>query len=347
MTIFKAAQDVTPISNIFIEKYMPPASSAVFSVIYIYALKYAVSGEEISNGIIAERLGILESDVVKAWDYWAEQGVVTLTKNGEDSVIEFNTLTSAAPAHTAAAAAEVRSTPLQPEKPIYSAHEIEGILKADVSLHQLIKAVEKIYAKPFSAADLNTVIGFSTWLGLPYEVIMLLFSHCEGKPMRYIEKTACDWADKGINSAEAAESYINTYYSSYREIMSAFGMADRNPVDKQISFMNDWLFTLKMPVELIKLACERTVLKTGKASFEYANGIILDWSKKNVRTLPQLELYDAAFKQKKASQQQPKSEPKSAPAQVKTTKFVNYNQPTYSDEQIEAAIKRKKQRSAK
>lgn len=344
MTIFKAVQDITPVSNIFIEKYMPSASSAVFSVIYIYALKYAVSGEEISNGVIAERLGVLETDVVKAWDYWAEQGVITLTKNGEDCVIEFNMLTDVAPVHTAA---EVRNTPLQPEKPIYSAQELENILKADSSLHQLIRAVEKIYAKPFSAADLNTVIGFSVWLGLPYEVIMLLFSYCEGKPMRYIEKIACDWADKGINSAEAAESYINTYYSSYREIMSAFGIADRNPVDKQISFMNNWLFTLKMPVELIKLACERTVLKTGKASFEYANGIILDWDKKNVRTLSQLELYDTAFKQKKAAQQQPKSEPKSAPSQIKTTKFVNYNQPTYSDEQIEAAIKRKKQRSAK
>lgn len=345
MTIFKAVSDTTPISNIFIEKYMPTATSPIFSVIYIYALKYALSGEEISNRTISERLGILESDVIKAWEYWEKQGIIKLTKTNEDFIIEFCTLAISQSNTEAAAITENNSLHIQPIKPSYSAQDIDKIIKTNPNIKQLIQAVEKIYARPFGAADLNTVIGFSCWLGLPDEVIMILFSHCEGKPMRYIEKTACDWADKGINSAEGAENYINAYYSKYKEVMSAFGISGRSPVDKEITFMNDWLYNLKMPIELIKLACERTVIKTGKPSFEYANGILADWNKKNIRTLPQVESYDAAFKQKKTAQVSKPNPP--AQVQIKPTKFVNYNQPVYSKEEIAEAIRRKKQRANK
>ena len=343
MTIFKAPAAVTPISNVFIEKYMPDAKASVFSVIYIYALKYALSGEKLSNSDISGRLGILESDVIKAWEYWAEQGVIKLTKSGADCIIEFIELTDSSKIPEAAPARQI-----SPVKPVYTADDIKGILETSPDTQQLVQAVEKIYAKPFSAADLSTVIGFSTWLGLPDEVILILFNHCEGKPMRYVEKTACDWAEKGINSSEAAEEYINTYYSKYKEIMSSFGISGRNPIDKEITYMNNWLYGLKTPVELIKLACERTVVKTGKPSFDYANGILLDWQKNNIKTLSQLDAYDLAFRQKKAAKSaKPDSRPATVQMQIKPTKFVNYNQPVYSDEEIEAAIKRKKQRANK
>lgn len=349
MTMFKAASGVTPISNVFIEKYMPDAKAAIFSVIYIFALKYALSGDEISNSDIAERLRILESDVIKAWEYWAEQGVIKLTKNDGDYVIEFMELTDSTTLKEAAPAVELKpAKQISPVKPVYTSDDIEGILQANPDIRQLVQAAEKIYAKPFSSSDLSTVIGFSTWLGLPDEVIMVLFNHCEGKPMRYIEKTACDWADRGINSSDSAEEYINTYYSKYREIMSSFGIAGRNPVDKEITYMNNWLYSLKISMELIKLACQRAVEKTGKTSFDYANGILLDWQKNNVKTLADVEAYDLAFKQKKAAQA-PKADniPKAVQPQLKPTKFVNYNQPVYTDEEIEAAIKRKKQRAKK
>jgi DnaD/phage-associated family protein len=184
---------------------------------------------------------------------------------------------------------------------------------------------------------------------------MVLFVHCSGKPMRYIEATACDWADKGINTADAAEEYINTYYSNYKTIMTAFGIGGRNPGENEQRIMNDWLFKLKMPMELIKLACDRTLTKTGKVSFEYANGILSDWYKNKIFTLAEVEARDAAFKQKQASKAantpigtpSPNNNTVAVPkpqANVKPTRFVNYNQPTYSKEELAEVMKRKKRR---
>jgi DnaD/phage-associated family protein len=352
MIVFKASAGVTPVSNVFIEKYMPSAKSPMFSVIYIYTLRHALSGLQISNGDIADKLGILESDVIKAWEYWAEQGIVRLYKSGNDSVVEFADLSESASVAETATAKEIR-TCVEPVKPVYTASEIEEVLNTNPEMKQLIQAVEKIYAKPFSASDLSTVVGFSTWLGLPNEVIMVLFVHCSGKPMRYIETTACDWADKGINTAEAAEEYINTRYSNYKTIMTAFGIGGRNPGENEQRIMNDWLFKLKMPMELIKLACDRTLTKTGKVSFEYANGIISDWHKNKIFTLAEVEARDAAFKQKQASKvantptPSPNNNTVTAPkpqANVKPTRFVNYNQPTYSKEELAEVMKRKKRR---
>jgi DnaD/phage-associated family protein len=301
---------------------------------------------EISNVDIADKLGILESDVVKAWEYWAEQGIIKFSKIEENDVIEFVDLNNVDITSEVTASKETNIV-IEPTKPIYTVSEVNEILNEQPEMKQLIQAVEKIYAKPFSASDLSTVVGFSTWLGLSNEVIMVLFVHCSGKPMRYIETTACDWASKGINTAEAAEEYINTHYSNYKTIMSAFGISGRNPGENEQRIMNDWLFKLKMPMELIKLACDRTLTKTGKVSFEYANGILSDWYKNKIFTLAEVEARDIVFKQKQAAKTIANTQTSGTQTQqinVKPTRFVNYNQPTYSKEEIAEVIKRKKQR---
>ncbi len=340
MLIFKTPTQGTLVSNVFIEKYMPACKSAIFSVIYIYALKYALSGEELSNDMIADKLGILESDVIKAWEYWAEQGVIKLSFVEKDCLIEFLILSETTLVPEATTTLESRA--LLPAKPNYSVKDMENILQGSPDTHIFINSLEKIYAKPFSSADINTILGFIHWLGLSQEVILALFEQCCDKPMRYIEKTACDWADNGIKTYEDAEAYINTYYSKYREVLSYFGISGRAPIDAEKTHINNWLYTLEMPMELIKIACERTVSKTGKASFDYANSILTDWHKNKVKTTAQLEAYDEAYKQKKVNKIHITN---SAKPQQKPTKFVNYNQPTYSDEEINAAIMRKKMRN--
>lgn len=349
MIKFQVNTGVTPISNIFIEEYMPKAKSPVFSTIYIYGLKCAVSGEQIENAEIADKLDILESDVIRAWEYWEKCGVIALEKNEKDYSIEFLDLNKGIKEAAAINEPILTETKPQPIKPTYTSEDINELLKVNPEIGQIVQAAEQIYAKPFTPSDLSTVVGFYQWLGLSAEVIMYLFGHCRGKSMRYIEKTACDWADKGISTCEEAEEYINTHYNNYHDIMNAFGIGARNPGEKERNFMDDWLFKLKMPLDLIKLACDRTLLKTGKVAWEYADGIIKDWYKKGLKTIAEVNATDLAFIKKKAENKEIRTnnanvKNTSAQRPVAQTKFVNYNQPVYTDEEIEAAIRRKKQR---
>ena len=68
----------TPVSNIFIEKYMPNARGE-FVKVYLLLLKYNVAGEMgVSSSIISANLNILESDVINAINYWNDEGVIEL-----------------------------------------------------------------------------------------------------------------------------------------------------------------------------------------------------------------------------------------------------------------------------
>ena len=69
----------TPISNVFIEKYMPYARGE-FVKVYLLMLKHTISGEPgISGPILASSLNLLESDIMNALNYWSDLGVIKLS----------------------------------------------------------------------------------------------------------------------------------------------------------------------------------------------------------------------------------------------------------------------------
>lgn len=66
----------TPIENMFINTYLSQANEIQIKV-YIYALSQAHSkNENISNENIAREMGLTEGQVVDAWRYWMDQGLV-------------------------------------------------------------------------------------------------------------------------------------------------------------------------------------------------------------------------------------------------------------------------------
>ena len=68
----------TPVSNVFIENYMP-AARGEFVKVYLLGLKYCVSGEPgVASQIMASSLHLLETDVLNAWTYWSDAGVIKM-----------------------------------------------------------------------------------------------------------------------------------------------------------------------------------------------------------------------------------------------------------------------------
>ena len=72
------SSNFTPVSNVFIEKYMPKARGE-FIKVYLLMLKYNNSGEMGANStILASSLNLLESDILNALNYWHDEGVLRL-----------------------------------------------------------------------------------------------------------------------------------------------------------------------------------------------------------------------------------------------------------------------------
>ena len=70
----------TPVENMFIHTYLSLANADQIKV-YLYALSHAYSGsnDELTNENIAFEMGLTEGQVIDAWSFWKETGLVEIT----------------------------------------------------------------------------------------------------------------------------------------------------------------------------------------------------------------------------------------------------------------------------
>lgn len=296
---FKLNWAVTPVSNIFIEEYMTMPNYPVYSLVYIYALKKAIFGDAITNESIAEHFQIMESEVLKIWQYWENAGLLKQEKTDDGISLEFLTPDSRLIKPDLQKIVE-RPKLKRENKPVYDPAEIERIREQDEQMSELLKNAEMLLKKPLSVNDISTIVSFYDWLGLPVDVIYVLLSYCgrQGKSTRYMERVAVEWSDKGISDQDAAEDYLNLFLNQYKKIMRYYGINDRLPSEEEQNYMSSWLRKLNMPLEIIKEACSRTIKNTGKASFAYTNTILNDWYNAGVQSMGQVKQLDEEYAKK-------------------------------------------------
>jgi DnaD/phage-associated family protein len=294
-----------PLSTIFIDEYMPYCNPA-FAVVYITGLRCSMYGESSGSKELAARLGMTEDFIVEAWGYWQNEGLIVIddanysirflpvehrkpklqkpadagitVKEQEEVTIKENIISAPVPTATKPVSA----------LPMYPPEELDIYAQRSVHAKELFNLAEKLFARPLKYHEINMIFGFYDWLGLPEEVIGILIGYCvsAGKTnCNYMEKIAVDWADKGINNAELAESYITAMTKHYRQILKSFGQGRRDPSPREITYMEKWLFKDKIPIELVLEACEITLAATGGAKFSYTDKIICNWKEKGVKTI--------------------------------------------------------------
>ncbi len=314
---FKLDTGFTCIYNEFIDKYM--VLSPVYSMVYIYAVMLACKGISAENKNIADKLNIFESDVVKAWDFWQEKGVVRI----ENNCIIFVNLNSSACSNS-----DIKSS----KDVFYNPTVINSLADKDKNIDQLIESVEKIIGRTLSPNNLNILMNIYDKMGFTYDVIITLVQYYSDKPLSYVEKVAISWAEKGITTLEQAEDELNSY-NIYSKIIKFFGVTNRNYTEPEKKYMEIWVKEYKQSLEIIKIACERAVKNTGKVSLSYANKILSSWYSKGVNTVKDIERLDEENQQHKIKETN----------NIKPVKniFNNYEQKKYSDKEINEMLKRK------
>lgn len=293
----------------FIEKELPKAPPLYVSV-YLMTLVGGTSAE------IAEKLNALESDVLRAWAYWKDRGFLREKEAGTP----------------------VKKLLPAAERPDYDPAELAEYRKHQEVRRLFDSAAQKL-GKFLSQQDMGTLFSFYDWLGLPLDVIEIMLSYCVSNGhtgMRYIEKVALGWAEEGIDTPEKAAEYIELRKTGFRAVMRAFGQGNRLPISAEEGFMKKWLKEYGLPLELVQMACERTVLQTGKASFAYADGILKKWRDEGAKTAADVAALDERFAAKKAAgAEKPDGEASRRTPAPKQNKFINYTQSEWNFEEIE------------
>lgn len=188
----------------------------------------------------------------------------------------------------------------------YSADEISRAAESDPAFSALVQKASEVTGRQLSRPDLSRLLTMYNHLGLSAEVIYVLLDYCaftsrgpsgsERRPtMYYIEKQAFVWARMELDTAEAAEAYVEkqkALEADLGEVKKILEIYDRRLTPTERNNITQWL-EWGFSGDAIRLAYERTLDKTGKRAFAYMNTIILSWHKNGLHTLSEIEKNDA------------------------------------------------------
>lgn len=314
-----SATGYTPVSNIFIDKYMPRARGEYIKV-YLLMLKYSASGElGVSSNIIANNLNLLESDIINALNYWNEEGVIKFAPI--DNLGNFN----------------IEFTPLEEEASVNDSKL--NLLDALTSggTKEMLKEIEKLLARPLSSKEMSSYLSWEKDFNFSSELILLLVEYCVSKgksDTRYIEKVAISWHEAKITSIEEAQQYIKKgedKWMKIRKVLSYLGIKNTEVMKPQEDMMDKWLSTYNFTLEVIFKACDICFERLNRADFKYIDGILNSWFKDNIKTLEDIALKD----NKKDSTS---SKRKVSPTIKNELRFNNFDQRVYDYDSLEKKL---------
>lgn len=309
----------TPVNNFFIDTYMPKARGEYVKV-YLLGLKYCVSGElGATSSVIATSLSLLETDVINAWNYWNDEGIIKMIPidNMGNFNIEFLDLSNA------------------PEESNNNINLLEELNNS--SIKGMFQDIEKMLGRPLSPKEMTMYLSWQKEYNFAPELILLLIQYCVSKgkvDSRYIEKIAIVWHDTNIKNIEEAQIFIKKHEDKWitiRKILNYLGIKATEIMKPQEQMLEKWINVYNFPVDIIYKACDVCFERINKADFKYIDGILNSWFKEGITSLQDIEKKD---KKKVPFNKNTAANNANAPK----GNFTNYEQREYDFEELEKRL---------
>lgn len=308
--------EYTSVSNIFIDNFMSKARGEYIKV-YLLGLRYCLSGElGVNSSSIANTLQLLESDVMNAWNYWNEQGIIKITQIDTmgNYAIEF---------------LELNTSIEESDDSISLLSELKN-----TSIKDMMEDIEKLLGRPLSNREMTMYLTWQKDFGFSPELILLLiqYSVSKGKTdYRYIEKIAIAWHDSKIKTVDDAQSFIKMHedkWISIKKILKYLGIQNTDIMKPQEQMIEKWLNVYKFSPELIYKACDICFERLNKTEFKYIDAILNNWFTSDIKTLEDIEKKDKIKGNFK----------KNVYNNGKNDSFNNYEQRSYDFDELEKKL---------
>ena len=317
--------DVTLISNLFLDKYMPKANGEYVKV-YLYILRCSTMSDAIlSVDSMASSLELTESDVTRALRYWDQTGILGVEFNSRNNLskiiikdlrndlpITFKLVPEVATTSTIASSTASPfkvdkqpviakpvanlddSTEFVPKQRQFTTSEL-STLTADEDIRELLYISQTYLGKTLSSTETNTILYFYDGLKFPIDLIEYLIEYCVSNghtAMKYIETVALSWAKDNITTVDMAKARVASVKGNSYPIMKAFGLSGRNLATSEQEFVIKWTDEYGFSLDMILDACNRTINTIHQPSFQYADSILQRWLKNGIKTLADVKTLD-------------------------------------------------------
>lgn len=262
---------MTPVDNLFINEYMP-RSRGDYVKVYLYGLKTARCGESkhIDNSVLAQLLNISETDVINAWKYWEEEGIISVKNESiHQSHITFFHIPSI----------------------MFNGDLVKKTLPDDAEgkkLAEMFQQIEKIYGSRIIPQE--DMLSFKHWVtedGFEPETIVFLVRYAfelinrkgqyftPAQTLNYMTTIALGWHKAGVHTLSEAEAYVDQnrrINKAVYQVLKKLGLS-RSPMEAEREMILSWYNEYHFDEAMINLALSRT----RKPDINYVNGILKRW----------------------------------------------------------------------
>lgn len=343
----------TPIENIFINDFMPMANGTYVKV-YLLGYKYAYdrdSNIEADNETIAKHLDIPLDDVLRAWDFWEEKGIIEkLPKedgNRYDYKVKFLSLKELYIKNNFRPVTPFDENTKGETKQKYYSCDVKGLIEANNSpaIQQMFMDIEYIIRRSLAPHEKQKILGWLCNYNMNPDVVVKAFFYSVEKKginkINYVEGIVRNWYNDGVINVEALMEHFKAKdkrFYCYERIMKAMGFGSRCISEGERKVVDKWFDEYNFSLEMILKACENTS-KTSNPSINYIDGILSSWNKKGIRTSQDIEEKD------KKENRIPKKETNQNKRAVKT-RFHNFEQRTekYTSDELEEIARKKREK---
>lgn len=285
-----------------VDEYIKLAGGHSLKVL-LYVLRNG--NKNVSKDEIASALNIDYESIDDAFNFWESVGILSQNANTLQSVP--NTAISMANPRKKPEI-PIQSNNIQdnpPARPVYEKSserfvlrpsEIVERIRSSEQIKNLFEMAENSLGRMLNNTEQSSLVWIHEYLGLNIDVILMLVQYLAsiGKGnMAYIEKVAFDWRDKNINTLREAQNEIQRIqqFSAYENKILALLGINTHPSSNQHEIMNKW-YDMRISIELIECAYDRTMDSIGKMSFPYMNSIIMTWHSKKITNIAEVKKYE-------------------------------------------------------
>ena len=358
MSFFIETTDIdlgdTAIENIFLNDFMPMADGTYVKV-YLMGFKYAKDNDKkltITNEVIARHLNIPMSDVLNAWDFWLDKGIITKHEKESGDVfdyrVEFLNLkqlyikNNYTPVSPSSISSETTKTTAYNSTP-------EDLIEANQSqsINEMFTSIDYIVRRVLVPNEKRKVLDWVYNYNMATDVIVKAFFYSVEKrgkrSLSYIEGIIRNWYDMGITNTEALQEHFKTQderFYRYGRIMKSLGMNSQQPTEEQMKIIDKWFETWNFSMDIVLKACDNTA-HISNPNIKYVDSILEAWHSKGIKTVTDIELKDTKPKTSTYTSNAKNNYNKSAKV---NTKFHNFEQRTskYTPEELKKMVNRKK-----
>lgn len=299
-----------------VDRYIKLASGNSLKLL-LFLLRHG--GDVYSDEVLKTELGFTsEGELEDAALFWIQRGVIRY--DAEKTTDDSNALSPASkkPASlgseqvtlddigSSGAAVPIEHSAGNSAKKVsgsiyYSSGDIGSRIKTDGQIRFLFEQAEQLYGHTLKSKENQVIISLVDTFGLPAMVALMLLKHCFGAGKTtpsYIQSVAKSWHDDEIFTVEQADQRIaamERISGAEEKIRTAMDLKTRLTA-KQRDFIRVWTEEWGFDTDMIMLAYEITVDKTGEASFPYMNSILNSWSASGIHTKEGAEQLSAAHR---------------------------------------------------